>query len=126
MTDTNLKVSTKMTLAICSLKLKSPLTLRLAITGLMHICNFGELCDHIANKIQLDNSDNCTSQQAFYKLRDTISSTLQIDKKTISTDLSLPDLLPRESRRSRTKKLEQQLGFKIHILRPPRWFTRTL
>ena len=83
---------------------------------LVHITTFGQLCDHIANKIHLDNSDDCTSQQAFYKLRDAISSTLQIDNKTISTDFLLSDLLPRQSRRARTKKFEKNLGFKLNIL----------
>lgn len=92
----------------------------------MHISTWGELCDHIANKIQLDNFDDCTSQQAFYKLSDSISSTFQIDKKKITTNFSLADILPRQSRRSRTRKLEQQLGFKLNILRPPHWVTTTL
>jgi acyl carrier protein len=93
---------------------------------LVQITTFGQLCDHIANKIQLDNSDDCTSQQAFYKLRDAIATTLQIDSKTISPDSILVDLLPRQSRRSRTKKLEKYLGFKLNILRPPHWVTGTL
>lgn len=93
---------------------------------LIHITTFGQLCDHIANKIQLENSDDCTSQQAFYKLRDAISSTLQIDNKTISTDFPLVNLLPRKNRRRGTKKLEKHLGFKLNILRPPRWVTWTL
>lgn len=93
---------------------------------LVHITTFGQLCDHITNKIQLDNSDCCTSQQAFYKLRNAISSILQIDNKTISTNFPLADLLPRKSRRSRTKKMEKQLGFKLNILRPPHWVTGTL
>ena len=93
---------------------------------LVHITTFGQLCDHIANKIQLDNSDDCTSQQAFYKLRDSIATTLQIDSKTISPDFILADLLPRKSRRSITKKIEKHLGFKLNILRPPHWVTGTL
>lgn len=93
---------------------------------LVQITTFGQLCDHIANKIQLDNSDDCTSQQAFYKLRDAIATTLQIDSKTISPDSILVDLLPRQSRRSRTKKLEKHLGFKLNILRPPHWVRGTL
>jgi hypothetical protein len=93
---------------------------------LVHITTFGQLCDHIANKIQLDNSDDCTSQQAFYKLRDAISATLQIENKTISTEFSLDNILPRQSRRSRTKQLEKHLGFKLNILRPPHWVTGTL
>jgi len=93
---------------------------------LFHITTFGELCDHIANKIQLDNSGDCTIQQAFYKLRDAISSTLQLDKKVISVDYPLVDLLPKQNRRWRTKKLEEHLGFELNILRPPHWATWTL
>ena len=93
---------------------------------LINITTFGQLCDHIANKIQLDNSNDCTSQQAFYKLRDAISLTLQMDNKTISTDFALSDILPRQSRRLRTKKLEKHLGFKLNILRPPHWVTGML
>jgi hypothetical protein len=93
---------------------------------LINITTFGQLCDQIANKIQLDNSNDCTSQQAFYKLRDAISLTLHMDNKTISTDFALSDILPRQSRRLRTKKLEKHLGFKLNILRPPHWVTRSL
>lgn len=93
---------------------------------LMYITTFGELCDHITNKIQLDNSDDCTSQQAFYKLRNAILSILQIDNKTISTDLLLTDVLPKPNRRSRIKELEKILGFQLNILRPPHWVTGTL
>ncbi|WP_316832862.1 hypothetical protein [Pedobacter aquatilis] len=107
-------------------KVEKSFAIKFSDTELVHISTFGELCDHIVNKIQLDNADDCTSQQAFYKLRDAISSTLQIDKKTISINFPLADFLPRESRRSRTKKLEEQLGFKLHILRPPNWVTGTL
>lgn len=107
-------------------KVEKSFDIKFGDTELMHISTFGELCDHIASKIQLDNSDDCTSQQAFYKLRDAISLTLQIDNKTISTNFSLADVLPRKSRRSRTQKLEEQLGFKLNILRPPHWVSGTL
>jgi acyl carrier protein len=107
-------------------KVESSFNVKFVGDELVHITNFGELCNHIANKIQLDNVDDCTSQQAFYKLRDAISSTLQIDNKSISTDFSLAVLLPRKSRRPRTRKLEDHLGFKLNILRPPHWITLTL
>jgi|SRR5690606_30403182 len=126
MTDYELKNIDPDDISDLLVKVEKSFDIKFGDTELMHISTFGELCDHIANKIQLDNSDDCTSQQAFYKLRDTILSTLQIDNKTISTNYSLADLLPRESRRSRTKKLEKQLGFKLNILRPPHWVTGTL
>jgi len=93
---------------------------------LMHITTFGELCDHIANKIQLDHADDCTTQQAFYKLRNAISSKFNIDNKTISTDSLLVDLFPRQNRRTMITELEQYLGFELNILRPPHWITTTL
>lgn len=108
------------------IKVENSFNITFSDTELTHISMFGELCDHIANKIQLDHADDCTSQQAFYKLRDAISLILQIDKKTISTNHSLADFLPRKNRRLRTQKLEEQLGFKLNILRPPHWVTGTL
>jgi len=93
---------------------------------LIHIRTFGQLCNHISNKIQLENSDDCTSQQAFYKLRKAISTTLQIEHNKITPDTSLNDLFPRTTRRSKVKILEQHLAFDLNILRPPHWITNGL
>ena len=93
---------------------------------LIHIITFGQLCDHIADKIQLDCSSDCTTQQAFYKLRNAISLTLQIDSKVILPNSSLAEILPRQSRRSGIRKLEAHLRIKLNILRPPYWVTGTL
>ena len=100
--------------------------IKFGITELEYVETFGELCDHIANKIQLDNSDDCTTQQAFYKLRDVISSKFEITEKTISPDFLLINFLPRKNRRAKTKELERYLGFKLNILRPPHWVTTIL
>lgn len=126
MTDYELKNIDPDDISDLLVKVEKSFDIKFGDMELMHISTFGELCDHIANKIQLDNSDDCTSQQAFYKLRDAISLTLQIHNKTISTNFSLADILPRESRRLRTRKLEEQLGFKLNILRSPHWVTGTL
>lgn len=126
MTDYELKNIDPDDISDLLVKVEKSFDIKFGDTELMHISTFGELCDHIANKIQLDNSDDCTSQQAFYKLRNAISLTLQIDNKTISTNFSLADILPRQSRRSRTKKLEEHLDFKLNILRPPHWVKGTL
>ncbi len=106
-------------------KVETSFNIKFVDDELTHIITFGQLCDHITNKIQLDYSNDCTSQQAFYKLRDVISATLQIDNKLISTDFILNDLLPKQIRRSRIKKIEMLLGFKLNILRPPHWVTGT-
>ena len=95
-------------------------------TELTHITTFGELCDHITDKIPLDHSSDCTNQQAFYKLREAIASTAQIDHKTITINAALADILPKHGRRLAVKKIEKHLGFKLDILRPPYWITLIL
>ncbi|MDP3433486.1 MAG: hypothetical protein Q8T04_11035 [Bacteroidota bacterium] len=106
-------------------KVETSLDIKFVDDELVHITTFGQLCDHIANKIQLDNVEDCTSQQAFYKLRKAISSTLQLDENVVSPDFLLKDILPRQGRRSNVKNLEKYLGFKLNLLRLPRWITGT-
>ena len=67
-------------------KVEASFDIKFGAAELANISTFGQLCNHISNKIQLEHFNDCTSQQAFYKLRDSISSTLQIDNKSISTD----------------------------------------
>ncbi len=126
MTDYELKNIDSEDIQDLLVKVETSFDIKFGDRELRHLTTFGQLCDHIADKIQLDNSNDCTSQQAFYKLRSAISSTLQIDNKVISTDFSLTDLLSRQSRRSKVKKLEKHLGFKLNILQPPYWVARTL
>jgi hypothetical protein len=90
---------------------------------LAYVQTFGEMCDHIKGKIQLEKTDDCTTQQAFYKLRTSIVTTLQLDKDELTRDTLLTDLLPRQTRRKRTKKIEHELGFKLSLLRPPHFVT---
>lgn len=93
---------------------------------LAHIKTFGELQDHLANKIKLEHSNDCTSQQAFYKLREIIADILQIDKRQITPKTSLYALFPKANRRAQIKRLEQGLGFKLNILTAPSWLIGTL
>lgn len=93
---------------------------------LVNVRTFGELCDYIKNKIQLDKQDDCTSQQAFYKLRNVLTSNLKVDKNEIIPDTQLADLLPRQIRKTRINQIEQSLGFQLSLLRPPHFVTNFL
>jgi hypothetical protein len=95
-------------------------------TELKDVTTFGELCDIITSKVQGDNSNDCTTQQAFYKLRNAVSATLLIDKNIITTDTDLEELFPRHNRRQKIAAVESELGFKTKILRPKYWITATL
>lgn len=107
-------------------KIENSFDIKFGENELAHIKTFGQLCDYIANKIRLDNVEDCTTQQAFYKLRNALAATLNIDGKQISPDYLLANLLPRKTRRSGIKKLEKHLGFKVYLLRPPYWVTTSL
>ena len=104
-------------------KVEDSFDIKFADNELAHVKTFGEMCDHIKNKIQLDHTDDCTTQQAFYKLRSSLISALQVDKEQITPDSLLADLLPRQIRKSKTKQIEQCLGFRLSLLRPPHYVT---
>lgn len=108
------------------IKIEKSFDIKFGDTELMHIKTFGEFCDHLVNKIQLDNTNDCTTQQAFYKLRNAISSTFNVESKAITTDFLLNTILPRKSRREKIINLENSLGFQLNILRPPHWVINTL
>ncbi len=46
---------------------------------LAKVTNFGQLSDSIINKIKMRESESCTSQQAFYKLREAIKAEIGIE-----------------------------------------------
>ena len=104
-------------------KVEDSFDIKFADNELAHLQTFGEMCDHIKSKLQLAQTDDCTTQQAFYKLRRTLISALQIDKEKITPETLLVDLLPRHIRKSKTKQIEQDLGFKLSLLRPPHFVT---
>src|SRR5947207_1072660 len=68
-------------------------------TELKDVKTYGELCDIITNKVQGDNFIDCTTQQAFYKLRDAIVVTLHVNKSVLAVDTRLKDLFPKKQRR---------------------------
>ncbi len=108
------------------LRVENSFNIKFVSNELVYITTFGQLCDHITNKIQLEDVKTCTSQQAFYKLREAILTTLQIKNKTITLDLLLTDILPRHNRRLKVKNLENYLGFGLNILRPSYWIVGIL
>ncbi len=102
-------------------KIESSFNIRFEGDELFYITTFGQLCDHITGKILLADVDDCTSQQAFYKLRDAIASAFHVEKHAISPDFALKVILPRKTRRARIKKLNTHLELKLDILRAPHW-----
>jgi acyl carrier protein len=86
---------------------------------------FGDFSTIILSKINAENTDDCTSQQAFYLLKKAI-----LEDNKISTEITpqteLSDIFPRETRKEIIKKIEERLGFKLDILTPKSLIVRLL
>ena len=93
---------------------------------LKHIRTFGELTDHIISKMKFQDHDDCTDQQAFYKLRMAIQQINTADKSAITPKTCLNDLFPRHSRRKEIKKIEKHLTVDLNALRPRYLVTNSL
>ena len=58
------------------------------------LTTFGSLCDLIINKINLEHADTCTTQHAFYLLRNAIAAINRIDKCSITPHTRLIKHVP--------------------------------
>lgn len=105
------------------LKVEKSFEFKFGGTDLTGIKTFGELCDIITSKIQGENSNDCTTQQAFYKVRNAIVDTLSIDECSITPDTDLQQLFPKQNRRLQIATIDNILGFKTKILQPKHWVT---
>jgi acyl carrier protein/uncharacterized membrane protein len=84
---------------------------------------FGDFNALILSKINVENTDDCTAQQAFYKLRTAILTEKKID---IKPDTQLADIFPRATRKQDIKTLEARLEMKLDILTPKTLIIRLL
>ncbi|KMQ70178.1 hypothetical protein [Chryseobacterium koreense] len=81
------------------------------------ITNIQELADKIVEKFNYENVDDCTYQQAFYKLK-SIFEKLNISPQKIDTKTDLKILIPRKNRIKTVKQIQKELGIKLQILEP--------
>ena len=107
------------------LKIEKSFGIKFGKTELNHVKTFGELCDTIKSKVQGDSLSDCTTQQAFYKLRNAIAETQLSNKESITPDTKLQVLFPRQNRRKNILQTEKILGFKTKVLRPKHWISGT-
>lgn len=90
----------------------------------LDVKNFGELSDAIINKLKIQETQDCTTQQAFYQLREVIKNELGIEQ--LETRTKLKKVFPKGQRIKRVKKIEKSLGFKLNIIGPPEFVTGIL
>ena len=90
---------------------------------LKSVKSFEEFCNLIIEKINSKNVESCTSQQTFYKLRNSLMKTKVIEKENLKTETELKTLFPRKSRKALIGKVENEIKFKLDILKAPDFVT---
>ncbi|MFS2189203.1 hypothetical protein ACCC92_21175 [Mucilaginibacter sp. Mucisp84] len=101
-------------------KIEKSFNISLNDTSVNDVQNFGKLCDVVVEKVKKTN-DGCTTQQAFYKLRNAINTSSGYDKDIIKPQTKLADLFPRDSRIEAVAAIEEEMGFQIRLLQPKQW-----
>jgi len=107
-------------------KLETSFGLKFEKDAFYDVKTFGDLCDIITNKVEGINSDDCTTQQAFYKVRNAIAATQLIDKNSINIDTELQDIFPRKNRVQKINQLQLELGLPLNILDIKSWLGWTI
>jgi hypothetical protein len=107
-------------------KIETSFDIKFGDMELKGVRNFGELCDIITNKVQGYNVNDCTTQQAFYKLRNAIAATQFIDKDSIVPNTTLKQLFPRHKRIQKIGELQNELGMPVDILDTKAWIGWTI
>jgi len=82
---------------------------------------FGDLCDIVSSMIDLEDADDCTTQQAFYKIRKSIADIECLGKNTITPNSDLETLFPRKGRRQAIFQVRKESGLSLKILEPKKW-----
>jgi hypothetical protein len=107
-------------------KLERSFAVKFDKDAFINVKTFGDLCEVIESNIKYDEKEDCTKQQAFYKIRAAISETQLIDKKLINLDTKLVDLFPRHNRLKQVKRFQRKLGMNLKFLTYPGWLALTL
>ena len=102
-------------------KLEKSFGLKFEKDAFQHVITFGDLCDVFEKNIQLTHVDNCTTQQAFNRVRYAFNATQHYGGEQIHPDTSLAQLFPLHNRRQKTKEFIRNLGTEIKILTYPDW-----
>lgn len=102
-------------------KIESSFNIRLDHEVLQEATTVRKLSDAIANKISYENSDACSTQHAFYLLRNAIANSTGIDKCSITPQTKLAKLFPRANRINAIQQIEEDLGFEVDLLQAKQW-----
>lgn len=100
------------------IKIEKSFNISLDDTSCKDVKTFGKLCDIVVEKVKQTNNDSCTTQQAFYKIRNAINSTISPPKELIKPQTKLSEIFPRDNRIEVIAEIEKEIGFQLNLLQP--------
>jgi hypothetical protein len=103
------------------LKIEKSFGLKLEYNSFEKAKTFGDICEVFESNIIGIEKQDCSTQQAFYKIRRAISLTILIDEKNITAQSKLENIFARQNRRKSIKEFEKQLGIDVDILTLKEW-----
>ena len=106
-------------------KLEKSFGLKFDKNAFYHVKTFGDLSDVFENHIKYEQRGDCTKQQAFYRIREAIASTIKISRDNIQHNTTLSDLFPSLDRRKKAREFKKAVGQDIKILTYPGWLALT-
>ncbi|AJH15473.1 hypothetical protein [Myroides profundi] len=83
---------------------------------LAEVRNVAEMLDLIVSYFKQEKKEDCTSQQAFYKLRTILHK--YTNESDIKPNTRLEELFPKQNRIENIKRVEEDLGFKLKVFKP--------
>ena len=108
------------------LKIERSFNIKFTTADLKDVKTFGALCDLVVEKVKHLKADSgCTTQQAFYKLRNAINAKSPIDRAELKPQTKLCELFPRDNRIEVVADMETEMGFHMNLLRPKPWIVWT-
>src|SRR5436853_3095954 len=86
------------------LKLEKSFGTKFADNSFKDAKTFGDICNIIDSQINFTDKGDCTTQQAFYKVRRAIGLTQTFDERNIDPQTKLENIFPRSNRRQNVKQ----------------------
>ena len=107
-------------------KLEKAFSLKFDKNAFYNVKTFGDLCNVFEHHITGDHIDDCTTQQAFYRVRKAIRVTQNVDDDKIRPGTLLSELFPEHNRRMNVKEFKSRMGIKIDVMTYTDWIGWTL
>ena len=99
------------------IKIKKSFGLKFERNEFAHVKTFGDIYDVISAKIKGEDVLDCTTQQAFYKLKEAIHQ-VRGNEIQIFPTTRLDSLFPKKDRKPALRRIENDLGQRLNILGP--------